>query len=63
VCPSGWPDRVDGHRQAFAAHMREGLLAVSTAMGLDVMVEHRIAVQACLAEPFGVVAGERHQVG
>lgn len=31
--------RVDGHLAAFAEHMREGLLAASTAVGLEVMAE------------------------
>ena len=28
--------RIDGHLEAFAEHMREGLLAASTAVGLEV---------------------------
>jgi hypothetical protein len=39
----GLPERlaghVDGHLVAFAEHMREGLLAASTAVGLEVMAE------------------------
>ena len=31
--------RLDGHLARFAEHMREGLLAASTAVGLDVMAE------------------------
>jgi hypothetical protein len=31
--------RVDGHLATFAEHMREGLLAASTAVGLEVMAE------------------------
>jgi hypothetical protein len=29
--------RIDGHLAAFAEHMREGVLAASTAVGLEVM--------------------------
>jgi hypothetical protein len=31
--------RLDGHPARFAEHMREGLLAASTAVGLEVMAE------------------------
>ena len=38
--------RVDGHLATFAEHMREGLLAASTAVGLEVMAE-LIDVEVC----------------
>jgi putative transposase len=45
--------RVDGHLAAFAEHMREGLLAASTAVGLEVMAE-LIDAEVCeLAGPKG----------
>jgi transposase-like protein len=37
--PERLAGRVDGHLAAFAEHMREGLLAASTAVGLEVMAE------------------------
>lgn len=37
--PAGLADAVDGHLATFAAHVREGLLAASTAVGLAVMAE------------------------
>lgn len=45
--------RVDGHLAAFAAHMREGLLAASTAVGLEVMAELIDAEVTELAGPKG----------
>ena len=37
--PEQLASRVDGHLARFAEHMREGLLAASTAVGLEVMAE------------------------
>jgi putative transposase len=37
--PERLAERVDGHLASFAKHMREGLLAASTAVGLEVMAE------------------------
>jgi putative transposase len=45
--------RVDGHLAAFAEHMREGLLAASTAVGLEVMAELMDTEVAELAGPKG----------
>jgi hypothetical protein len=45
--------RVDGHLAAFAEHMREGLLAASTAVGLEVMAELMDAEVTDLAGPKG----------
>jgi putative transposase len=45
--------RLDGHLARFAEHMREGLLAASTAVGLDVMTELMEAEVADLAGPKG----------
>lgn len=44
---------VDGHLATFAAHMREGLLAAATAVGLDVMAELMEAEVTDLAGPKG----------
>jgi putative transposase len=45
--------RLDGHLARFAEHMREGLLAASTAVGLDVMAELMAAEVTDLAGPKG----------
>jgi putative transposase len=45
--------RLDGHLARFAEHMREGLLAASTAVGLDVMAELMQAEVTALAGPKG----------
>jgi putative transposase len=37
--PEGLAERVDGHLATFAAHLTQGLLAASTAVGLEVMAE------------------------
>jgi transposase-like protein len=45
--------RVDGHLAAFAEHMREGLLAASTAVGLEVMADLMDAEVTDLVGPKG----------
>ncbi|CAN5356841.1 MAG: transposase [Acidimicrobiia bacterium] len=45
--------RVDEHLARFAAHMREGLLAASTAVGLELMAELMAAEVTDLAGPKG----------
>jgi transposase-like protein len=45
--------RVDGHLAAFVEHMREGLLAASTAVGLEVMAELMDAEVSELVGPMG----------
>jgi putative transposase len=45
--------RRDRHLARFAEHLREGLLAASTAVGLEVMAELMQAEVACLAGPKG----------
>jgi transposase-like protein len=45
--------RLDGHLARFAEHMREGLLAASVAVGLDVMAELMEAEVTDLAGPKG----------
>jgi hypothetical protein len=45
--------RLDGHLARFAEHMREGLLAASVAVGLDVMTELMEAEVTDLAGPKG----------
>jgi putative transposase len=45
--------RLDGHLARFVEHMREGLLAASTAVGLEVMVELMQAEVTALAGPKG----------
>ena len=56
--PTTLAERLDGHLATFAAHLREGLLAASTAVGLDVLDELMGAEVAALAGPKG-----RHQPG
>jgi putative transposase len=51
--PERLAGRVDGHLAAFAEHMREGLLAASTAVGLEVMAELMELEVAELAGPKG----------
>ena len=43
--------RLDGHLARFAEHMREGLLAASTAVGLEVIAELMLAEVSDLAGP------------
>ena len=45
--------RLDGHLARFAEHLRQGLLAASTAVGLDVMAELMQAEVTALAGPKG----------
>ena len=52
--PEQLAGRVDGHLERFAEHMREGLLAASTAIGLEVMGE---LMEAEVTE----LAGEKHR--
>jgi putative transposase len=51
--PQRLADRLDGHLARFAEHMREGLLAASVAVGLDVMAELMQAEVTDLAGPKG----------
>ena len=51
--PEQLAGRVDGHLARFAEHMREGLLAASTAVGLEVMAELMAAEVSDLAGPKG----------
>jgi putative transposase len=51
--PEQLAGRVDGHLAAFAEHMREGLLAASTAVGLEVMAELMAAEVTEIAGPKG----------
>lgn len=46
-------EAVDGHLATFAEHVREGLLAASTAVGLEVMAELMEAEVTDLAGPKG----------
>ena len=54
--PASLAERLDGHLATFAAHLREGLLAASSAVGLEVLDELMGAEVAALAGPKG-----RHQ--
>jgi transposase-like protein len=47
--PAALLGRIDGHLATFAGHMREGLLAASTAVGLEVMAELMAAETDALA--------------
>jgi transposase-like protein len=51
--PERLAGRVDGHLATFAAHMREGLLAASTAVGLEVLAELMDAEVTELVGPKG----------
>jgi transposase-like protein len=51
--PERLAGRVDGHLAAFAEHMREGLLAASTAVGLEVMADLMDAEVTDLVGPKG----------
>jgi putative transposase len=51
--PDGLVARVDGHLARFAEHLREGLLAASVAVGLEVMDELMAAEVSELAGPRG----------
>ena len=57
TAPLGLPERLagrlDGHLALFVEHMREGLLAASTAVGLDVMAELMETEVTDLAGPKG----------
>ncbi|MBS4010099.1 MAG: IS256 family transposase [Roseovarius sp.] len=56
--PSELAGAIDGHLASFAEHVREGLLAASTAVGLEVMAEMMEAEVVNLAGPKG-----RHDAG
>jgi hypothetical protein len=45
--------RLDGHLARFAEHLREGLLAASTAVGLEVMAELAELMEAEVTDPAG----------
>ncbi len=47
--PTALVERIDGHLATFAGHMREGLLAASTAVGHEVMAELMAAETDALA--------------
>lgn len=47
--PATLVERIDGHLATFAGHLREGLLAASTAVGLEVMAELMAAETDALA--------------
>ncbi len=51
--PEGLAARVDGHLARFAEHLREGLLAASVAVGLEVMDELMAAEVTEVAGPRG----------
>jgi hypothetical protein len=51
--PGRLAGRLDGHLARFAEHMRQGLLAASTAVGLEVMAELMQAEVTALAGPKG----------
>jgi transposase-like protein len=51
--PERLAGRLDGHLARFAEHMREGLLAASTAVGLEIMAELMQAEVTALAGPRG----------
>src|SRR6266536_983257 len=51
--PEGLAGRVDEHLAVFAAHLRQGLLAASTAVGLEVMGELMAVEVTELAGPKG----------
>jgi hypothetical protein len=57
--PDRLAGRVDGHLAAFAEHMREGLLAASTAVGLEVMADLMELEVTELAGPKGKHDPER----
>jgi transposase-like protein len=52
-------DRLEGHLATFAAHMREGLLAASTAVGLEVFEELMRSEVDALAGPKGKHSSDR----
>lgn len=56
--PDGLAERIDGHLATFATHLREGLLAASTAVGLEVLDELMAAEVDALVGPRG-----RHRPG
>ena len=47
--PEQLAGRLDGHLERFAEHMRQGLLAASTAIGLEVMGELMAGVPRLMA--------------
>jgi len=47
--PAALVERIDGHLATFAGHMREGVIAASTAAGLEVMDELMAAETDALA--------------
>lgn len=51
--PDALAERLEGHLATFTAHLREGLLAASTAVGLEVLDELMGAEVAALAGPKG----------
>src|SRR5918996_6195884 len=51
--PERLAGRIDGHLATFAEHMHEGLLAASTAVGLEVMAELMEAEVTEIAGPKG----------
>lgn len=70
--PEALAGRVHGHLAVFADHMRKGLLAASTAVGLEVMSESdggrghrgtRRAGQAQPCWPVGLLPRQRAEVG
>jgi hypothetical protein len=60
--PERLAGRVDGHLATFAEHMREGLLAASTAVGLEVLAELMDAEVTAIAGPKGKHNGDRAAV-
>ena len=59
--PEGLATRVEGHLARFAEHLREGLLAASVAVGLDVMDELMAAEVTEVAGPVGQAPGGTHR--
>jgi putative transposase len=57
--PAGLVERLDGHLAVFASHLREGLLAASTAVGLEVFDELMEAEVDELAGPQGKHRADR----
>jgi len=57
--PAGLASAIDGHLATFAEHVREGLLAASTAVGLEVMAEMMEAEVTGLAGAKGRHDAER----
>jgi len=57
--PAGLAGAIDGHLATFAEHVKEGLLAASTAVGLEVMAEMMEAEVTEIAGPKGRHAPDR----